>query len=365
MRILIATNGYPTKKNPARQVFIRNIKQSLTNAGHDCSLVYNRYFDWFSSPLETGTRFTSIFRVVSLILSFIPAILWRAREADIIYSHAPFLPGLLMTAAARLHKVKHVVYVHGSVNSYTQKKGFSYKLAAYAMRHCDKVFTNSSYMKQRLQDDYGIKSSVVTPGYKSDVFRHYGRERTTDMLFAGNCIRRKGVHVLLHAIREYRQYYLDNEFRIRICCSGILKPEVVRFSKSHQLDDILSVEEKLQEQDLAEAFNRTKIVLFPSLEEALGLVGIEAIACGAFLIASNTGGIPEYINHGVDGLLVEPGSSRDLHLAIKKAFHEQLWKRGEQEIRESENRLKKYSVESGTKEAVRHFEALLSKEIGT
>ena len=362
MRILIATNGYPTEKNPARQVFIRNIKQALTDAGHKCTLAYNRYFDLFHSPLGTGTVFTSSIRIVSLILSFIPAIIWKARKADIIYSHAPYLPGLLMNIAARMHNVKHVIYVHGSVNTYSQNRGLSYKLASFAMRRCDTVFTNSRYMKQRLLDDYGIESHIVPPGYKSIIFTNTDKERTTDMLFAGNCIRGKGVLILLQAIRDNRQYYQENRFKIRMCCSGKLKPEVIRFCKSHRLDDILSIEDKLEEQDLAEAYNRTKIVLFPSLEEALGLVGIEALACGAFLIASDTGGIPEYVNHGINGLLVEPGNSLELHQAVKKTFEEKRWNRSKQEIKECEKILKRYTLESGATQAIKHFNEILSKK---
>lgn len=365
MRILIATNGYPTERNPTRQVFIKNMKESLADAGHDCTLVYNRYFDLFRSPLETGSLFTSFFRVFSLMLSYVPAILWKSSRADIIYSHAPFLPGLLMSAAARLHNVKHVIYAHGSVNTYSQNRGLSFKLAGFAMRRCDMVFTNSQYMKQKLLDDYGIESKVVTPGYKSGVFRNAGKERTNDILFAGNCIERKGVRVLLKAILENKQYYQKNRFKIRICCSGKLKPEAVRFCESHSLDNILSIEDKLEEKELADAYNRTKIVLFPSLQEPLGLVGIEALACGAFLIASNTGGIPEYLDHGVNGLLVKPGSSRELHLAVVKTFEEHLWSRTRQKIEECENGLKRYTLEAGTEVAVRHFEALLSKEEGT
>ncbi len=362
MRILIATNSYPTDKNPTRQVFVKNMKDALVHAGHECTLVYNRYFDFFKSPLESGTALTGFLKALFLTLSAIPTILWKARKVDIIYSHAPYLPGLLMNTASRLHGIKHVIYAHGSVITYTNKKSLSYKLAAFAMKRCDRVFTNSQYMKKRLMEDYDVESVVVTPGYNSDVFKQTHKKRSTDILFAGNCIHRKGVHILLQAVRDHYRYYEKNSFKIRICCSGKLKPEMMQFCKSHGLYKIITIENKLEEKQLAKAYNCSKIVLFPSLDEPLGLVGIEAIACGAFLIASDTGGIPEYVTHGVNGLLFEPASSLGAHQAIKKTVKNQLWEQNENQRKVTENTLERYSLEYGTEQAVKYFEKILDEK---
>ncbi len=59
------------------------------------------------------------------------------------------------------------------------------------------------------------------------------------------------------------------------------------------------------------------LFLLPSDEESFGLAALEAMACEVPVIASNVGGIPEVVTHGVDGYLFEP---RDVATAAKYAL---------------------------------------------
>jgi alpha-maltose-1-phosphate synthase len=54
----------------------------------------------------------------------------------------------------------------------------------------------------------------------------------------------------------------------------------------------------------------------PSLYEPLGIVNLEAMACGSAVVASAVGGIPEVVVHGETGLLVPPGDEGALATAI-------------------------------------------------
>lgn len=359
MHILIASNSYPTAKNPTRQVFVKNIEQELTKAGNETSIVYNRYFDLFHNPQETGSWFTKVLKTVFLIGSYLPSVLFRCRKVDIIYSHAPFLPGLLMVLASKIYGKKHVTYAHGSVCEYIEEKGVQYTLARYAMQQSDVVFTNSRYMKTFLKDQYNTESVVVTPGYNSKAFYNRSYERSVDILFAGNCIRRKGVHVLLEAIRDNKEYYQSQELSIKICCEGKEKPQVLQYCSDHHLTDFITIENRLEEDELTKAYNRAKVVVFPSLDEPLGLVGIEAIACGAFLIASDVGGIPEYIIHGKNGLLFEPGNSEALHKAITTSFDKNSRVLSPTPHNDGSHNLYPFSLEYGIAQTQAYFQELV------
>jgi len=52
------------------------------------------------------------------------------------------------------------------------------------------------------------------------------------------------------------------------------------------------------------------LFLLPSQLESFGLAALEAMACRSSVIATNVGGVPEVVEHGVDGFLVEPGDVR-------------------------------------------------------
>ena len=65
------------------------------------------------------------------------------------------------------------------------------------------------------------------------------------------------------------------------------------------------------------------IKILPSLQEALGLVILEAMAAGLPIVASNVGGIPELVQDGQYGILVPPGTSIALASAIKQLLADQ------------------------------------------
>jgi glycosyltransferase involved in cell wall biosynthesis len=57
-----------------------------------------------------------------------------------------------------------------------------------------------------------------------------------------------------------------------------------------------------------EKLSLADLFLMPSELESFGLAALEAMACEVPVVATNVGGVPEVIEHGVDGYLVEPGN---------------------------------------------------------
>jgi len=68
---------------------------------------------------------------------------------------------------------------------------------------------------------------------------------------------------------------------------------------------------------IKEKLGQADLFLLPSQLESFGLAALEAMACEVPVIATNVGGVPEVIEHGVDGYLVEPG---DVKTAAKYAI---------------------------------------------
>ena len=320
MRILIATNSYPTKKNPTWQVFVKNIAEGLRNEGMEVEVVYNPYFKYFKSDAEAGGIVSSVFKTLFITAAYLPYILYKARNFQIIYSHGVIWPGFLMRAAARIHGIKHVCYAHGAVKLFADSKGILFRFARYTLQHCDKVFTNSSYMQKTLQSIYNCQSTVISPGYKSNRFYYKPAEKKFDLFFAGNAVKRKGVDLLLDAINNNLQFYRNKSLRVQINCSGEMKNEYVHFIEENKLGDIITMGNKLEEDALSEHYRSARIVVLPSRDEPLGLVGIEAIASGALLVAADTGGIREYVTDGENGFLFEPGNVQDLQQTIEIAL---------------------------------------------
>jgi glycosyltransferase involved in cell wall biosynthesis len=65
-----------------------------------------------------------------------------------------------------------------------------------------------------------------------------------------------------------------------------------------------------QQNGVREKLGQADLFLLPSQLESFGLAALEAMACEVPVIATNTGGLPEVIQNGIDGYLVEPGNVR-------------------------------------------------------
>ena len=56
--------------------------------------------------------------------------------------------------------------------------------------------------------------------------------------------------------------------------------------------------------EVKQVLSASTVFVCPSVYEPLGIVNLEAMACGAAVVASDVGGIPEVVNNGETGLLV-------------------------------------------------------------
>lgn len=94
-----------------------------------------------------------------------------------------------------------------------------------------------------------------------------------------------------------------------------------------------------QERLCALAFNAADIFVMPSLEEAFGQTGLEAIACGTPVVAFAAGGIPEIVRHEKTGILAKPGSVPELRDGIQRQLKDKdLWRQCSQNGPEIVNR---------------------------
>ena len=79
--------------------------------------------------------------------------------------------------------------------------------------------------------------------------------------------------------------------------------------------------------EVAEWITAADVIVVPSRGEGLGLVAVEALACGRPVVASNVGGLPEIVKDGETGLLVPPGDVAALRGAIERLADDRLRKR--------------------------------------
>ncbi len=157
--------------------------------------------------------------------------------------------------------------------------------------------------------------------------KKYGVEGSRNVLFVGAIRERKGVHLLVDAFK----LVLKNEPKAKLIIVGGSKDneeprdafaKKVKASAAEIKDNVVFTG-YIPPKEMQDIYLLSNVFVGPSLwDEAFGLVFAEASASGLAVIGSRRGGIPEIIDDGKTGLLVEPENISEMAEKIGGLIHD-------------------------------------------
>jgi glycosyltransferase involved in cell wall biosynthesis len=170
------------------------------------------------------------------------------------------------------------------------------------------------------------KVSLIWNGFSSDYFKilpdatkeavsnEFGLPISKKPLvsFVGKFTQFKGIDVLLKAAAIYEKQL--PEVQTVLVGHGELWDEMHSLQKELGLTGVHFIGHQPQDK-VARIYNAADISIVPSRVEPFGLVAVEALACGTPVIATNAGGLPDFINEDV-GRLVPVDDPDNLAQAI-------------------------------------------------
>ena len=254
-----------------------------------------------------------------------------AAEATVVHSHT-WYAGMAGHLASLLHGVPHVLTAHSLEPLRPWKAeqlGGGYRISSWveqtAVNAADAVIAVSSGMREDVLRVYptvdpnrvhvvrnGIDTEVWYPAEALEsspgesVLTDIGVDRSRPIVaFVGRITRQKGVAHLLAAAHDF-----DPDAQLVLCAGAPDTPEIaaeVSAGVAELADSrtgVFWVREMLPIGKIREILSAAKIFVCPSVYEPLGIVNLEAMACGTAVVASDVGGIPEVVDDGVTGLLV-------------------------------------------------------------
>ena len=272
-------------------------------------------------------------RTISTDLSMTAAV----ASADLVHSHT-WYANLAGHLAALLYGVPHVVTMHSLEPLRPWKAeqlGGGYALSSW----CERVAAESAATVVAVSD--GMRADVLAayPAIPPDRVRvirngidpgEYAPDPATDVLaqhgvnpgrpsvvFVGRITRQKGLPVLLKAAQQ-----LDPAAQMVLCAgqpdTADLADEVAGLVAGLQAtrSGVVWLPEMLPKREVIQLLTHATVFACPSLYEPLGIVNLEAMACGTAVVGSDVGGIPEVVTDGETGLLVPPDDPGALASAL-------------------------------------------------
>jgi glycosyltransferase involved in cell wall biosynthesis len=253
-RLLIVTRIWPSEEAPASGIFVANRCRGMQNVV--VARARHQHRHW-----------------ILALLGFLWDTVRISGPFDGVEAHVVYPAGLVGWITARLRRVPVLVYAHGTDVRDAPARGSIYRLLArWVVRHADAVVTNSADTAAHVRR-LGREPMIAPPGVPLSDFSPTPRPAERRVLYLGGRNPRKGYEVAAGL------------------ADTLVGPGLREVSP----------------EDVANLLAAHDVLLVPSKAEPFGLVAVEAIASGRWVVASDVGGLREIVIDGVNGTLVHDG----------------------------------------------------------
>lgn len=246
-------------------------------------------------------------------------------DADLVHSHT-WYANFAGHIASQLHGIPHVLTAHSLEPLRPWKAeqlGGGYAVSSgiekLAYENAAAVIAVSAGMRADILRSYPsvdpAKVRVIHNGIDVERWRPVRNPAFLEsvgidparpsVVFVGRITRQKGLPYLLQAAR-----LLPPEVQLVLCAGAPDTPEIMAEVQEgvkllqQTRDGVVWIERMLPRDELSAILTAATTFVCPSVYEPLGIVNLEAMACGAAVVGTATGGIPEVVADGVTGRLV-------------------------------------------------------------
>lgn len=332
MRVDLLTREYPPEIYGGAGVHVAELVRALRR---DTEVRVRAFGAPRDEEGTTGYGTPAEFADVNAALSTMGVDLLMAADAagaDLVHSHTWYANFAGFTAK-KLHGIPHVVTAHSLEPLRPWKAeqlGGGYRVSSWvektAFEDADAVVAVSDGMRRDILRSYpdidpdrvsvvynGIDLADWRPNDDPDLVRSLGVDpERPSIVFVGRITRQKGLPYLLRAARS-----LPADVQLVLCAGAPDTPEIMAevsglvAELAETRAGVVWIDRHLPRNELTALLTSATCFVCPSVYEPLGIVNLEAMACGAAVVGTATGGIPEVVDDGVTGVLVPIDQAED------------------------------------------------------
>lgn len=354
MKVLVITNLFPNSQEPTRGIF--NFQQCLS-LSKLCEIKVIAPLPWspFARLFKRGAAFAKVpdhevingievyhpryFMIpkvgrslygVYLFLSLYRKVkfIQKVFNFDVAYVPWVYPDGVACQwICSRLKKPIIIAALGSDINMYLRYY-FRRSMIVRALNHADGVVAVSNSLKSKMVM-CGVSQklvNVIPNGVNDALFNVKDKLKcrvtlgldpaSKIILFAGNLVPVKGIQYLIDAFLALQENVAG--MKLVIVGDGPLKNELI--SSSRKIGNSIVFVGRQPHHLMPLWMNACDIFCLPSINEGCPNVLLEAMACGAYIVASNVGGIPDIVDSDATGILVPPGEAGLLRQALERAL---------------------------------------------
>jgi glycosyltransferase involved in cell wall biosynthesis len=359
LRIICPTYWYPQHASDTQATYVHDINRHLVRRGHsvtvvtpgDPSLSREDMFDGvrivrfplnlpadltYGRVAQSRVSWLGRFARVAVMANYLEAqyraVMAEAREnaTDVIHAHWAIPTGPAAVMAARKLGVPSVITMHGGDVYVNPEQGYDFPTRWYVRPALRWTLGHAGALTAITED---CRQHALRAGAPADhirlVFNGTDLRRFSPgdngnrgssqfgphMIFAcRQLFPRKGIRFLLEAAAQLKPKFPD--LKVVLAGDGFERPQLARLASDLGIGSDVTFLGWVPNTDLPPYYRAAAVSVIPSLEEGFGIPAAEAMGCEVAVVASDAGGLPEVVEHGVTGLVVPRGNSGALAQAI-------------------------------------------------
>ena len=340
MKILMITKGI-TRAGGAEE-YLSDVTTGLSRLGHTVSIFYGTSLSEGDSVIDNIAKISVLIKgfnrqeLLARLSEFNPDVVNFQNVVDshllrfvskirpttvFIHNHESYCPGnskyffngedICTLPASPLCALNG--YLKGCMTRHPRKALLNIKERfndLNALRLLKKVICNSNYVKSNLTIN-GVREESILVNHlfpisheRSEITVSKDVDAVPTILFVGRLFKEKGVDHLLKAL-----VLLKHSFHSVIVGDGWERDSLARLAASLGIKSKVAFKGFVSRSEVADLYRRAYLLVVPSLwPEPFGLVGLEAFSHRLPVVAYGSGGVPEWLDDGQSGFIVERGN---------------------------------------------------------